>query len=56
MQFVILQAFMFESSLSMNVTKWGNTICEKVDEDYINCWAPLKKNFTGASVESPVKD
>ena len=38
---------MFESSFSMSVTKWGNTICEKVQDDYMKCWAPIKKNFTG---------
>ncbi|CAH1799036.1 unnamed protein product, partial [Owenia fusiformis] len=38
-------AFMFESSLSMAVTKWGNETCEKVDKQYYKCWGPLKKNF-----------
>ena len=36
---------MFESSLSMAVTKWGNKLCEVVDEDYYKCWAGLKKHF-----------
>ncbi|KAL8591800.1 hypothetical protein ACOMHN_047060 [Nucella lapillus] len=36
-------AFMFESSLSMAVTDWGNRT--KVDPDYYQCWQPLKKHF-----------
>ncbi|XP_067951461.1 homogentisate 1,2-dioxygenase-like [Watersipora subatra] len=40
-------AFMFESSLSLAVSKWGQEICQKLQHDYINCWASLKKNFTG---------
>jgi len=38
-------AFMFESSLSMAVTHWGNKTCETVDHDYFKCWQPLKKHF-----------
>lgn len=41
-------AFMFESSLSMVVTRWANSICQKVDPEYYQCWAKLKKHFTGA--------
>lgn len=40
-----LQAFMFESSLSMAVTKWGEKTCSKLDADYYKCWQDLKKNF-----------
>lgn len=36
-------AFMFESSLSMAVTDWGNVT--KVDPQYFQCWQPLKKHF-----------
>lgn len=38
-------AFMFESSLSMAVTKWASE--NKVDDTYFSCWQPLKKHFTG---------
>ena len=40
---------MFESSLSMAVTQWGNKT--KVDDKYYECWQPLKKHFTGPSTE-----
>jgi len=39
------QAFMFESSLSMAVTKWGEETCQKLDAKYYECWQALKKNF-----------
>jgi homogentisate 1,2-dioxygenase len=39
------QAFMFESSLSMVVTKWGEKTCQKLDEKYYECWQALKNNF-----------
>ena len=39
------QAFMFESSLSMAITKWGNETCQKVDHDYYKVWQPLRKHF-----------
>ncbi|KAJ7394371.1 hypothetical protein OS493_000178 [Desmophyllum pertusum] len=38
-------AFMFESSLSMAITKWGNKTCRKVDHDYYKVWQPLQKHF-----------
>lgn len=38
-------AFMFESSLSMAITKWGNDTCQKVDHDYYKAWQPLRKHF-----------
>jgi len=38
-------AFMFESSLSLAVTNWGNKLCGKVDPEYYKCWQGLKKNF-----------
>jgi hypothetical protein len=42
-KFSFLQAFMFESSLSLVVTDWANR--ENVDEDYHLDWAPLQKHF-----------
>ncbi|XP_077300055.1 homogentisate 1,2-dioxygenase [Arctopsyche grandis] len=39
------QAFMFESSLSMKVTKWGEITCQKLDPKYYECWQSLKKHF-----------
>lgn len=40
-----LQAFMFESALSMAVTQWGEKTCQKLDEKYYECWQALKNNF-----------
>lgn len=40
-------SFMFESSLSMAVTKWANKICDKLTPDYYKCWQALPDNFTG---------
>ncbi|XP_037047583.1 homogentisate 1,2-dioxygenase [Bradysia coprophila] len=39
------QAFMFESSLSMAVTKWGEETCQKLDVNYYECWQKLEKHF-----------
>jgi len=39
------QAFMFESSLSLALTKWGEQTCNKVDKNYHKCWKGLKKHF-----------
>uniref|UniRef100_A0A336L0W1 Homogentisate 1,2-dioxygenase n=1 Tax=Culicoides sonorensis TaxID=179676 RepID=A0A336L0W1_CULSO len=39
------QAFMFESSLSMAVTKWGEETCQKLDAKYYECWQGLEKHF-----------
>lgn len=39
-------AFMFESSLSLAVTKWAHTTCDKLDENYYKCWQDLKNNLT----------
>lgn len=39
------QAFMFESSLSMATTKWGQETCNKLDHKYYECWQQLKNNF-----------
>lgn len=40
---------MFESSLSMAVTEWGNKT--KVDDKYYECWQPLKKHFKSSGAE-----
>merc|ERR1711962_369744 len=40
------QAFMFESSYQLALTKWGEETCQKVDPDYFNCWQQLKNNFS----------
>uniref|UniRef100_F7DAA9 Homogentisate 1,2-dioxygenase n=1 Tax=Callithrix jacchus TaxID=9483 RepID=F7DAA9_CALJA len=39
-------AFMFESSLSLAVTKWGLKASGCLDENYHKCWEPLKSHFT----------
>ncbi|XP_065057424.1 homogentisate 1,2-dioxygenase-like [Rhopilema esculentum] len=39
------QAFMFETSLGLSLTEWGENTCQKIDADYFKCWQPLKKNF-----------
>ncbi|XP_057681023.1 homogentisate 1,2-dioxygenase [Corythoichthys intestinalis] len=38
-------AFMFESSLSMAVTKWGLETCQKLDHSYYQCWEHLRSHF-----------
>uniref|UniRef100_A0A7N6A4N2 Homogentisate 1,2-dioxygenase n=1 Tax=Anabas testudineus TaxID=64144 RepID=A0A7N6A4N2_ANATE len=38
-------AFMFESSFSMAVTKWGLQTCQKLDKSYYQCWEPLCSHF-----------
>ena len=39
------QSFMFESSLMLNVTEWAEKTCAKLEAEYFQCWAPLKKHF-----------
>ncbi|KAF2362906.1 Homogentisate 1-2-dioxygenase [Trinorchestia longiramus] len=39
------QAFMFETSLGLGLTKWGGKTCEVIDDDYSKCWRSLGKNF-----------
>lgn len=39
------QAFMFESSLSMAVTAWGQVNCGKLDPTYYECWQRIRKHF-----------
>ena len=36
---------MFESSLSLALTKWGETDCGVVDKGYYQCWQGFKKTF-----------
>lgn len=38
-------AFMFETSLSLAVTRWGQDTCEVLDREYYKCWQKLKENF-----------
>lgn len=38
-------AFMFESSFSMAVTKWGLETCQRLDKNYYKCWEALKSHF-----------
>ncbi|RXN25787.1 homogentisate 1,2-dioxygenase [Labeo rohita] len=38
-------AFMFESSFSMAVTKWGLETCQRLDKSYYKCWEALKSHF-----------
>ncbi|XP_063386983.1 homogentisate 1,2-dioxygenase [Cydia fagiglandana] len=40
------QAFMFESSLSLAITKWGAETCQKLDAKYHECWQALPKLFS----------
>lgn len=36
---------MFETSLGLALTEWGEDTCRKVDASYFECWQGLKKNF-----------
>ena len=36
---------MFETSLGLGLTEWGEETCQKVDYDYYKCWQDLKKHF-----------
>eukprot|EP00111_Clytia_hemisphaerica_P024242 TCONS_00071463-protein len=38
-------SFMFESSLGLALTEWGEKTCEKVDENYSKCWQGLEAKF-----------
>ncbi|GFO43550.1 homogentisate 1,2-dioxygenase [Plakobranchus ocellatus] len=46
-------SFMFESSLSMAVTSWGNNT--KVEREYYKVWQPLKKYFNPKNKEGTKK-
>ena len=39
------QAFMFESSFSMAVTRWGLDTCQRLDKSYYQCWETLRSHF-----------
>lgn len=39
------QSFMFETSLGLGLTQWGEETCRKIDSDYYKCWQGLKKSF-----------
>lgn len=39
------QSFMFETSLGLGLTEYGEETCCSLDKDYYKCWEPLKKNF-----------
>ena len=39
------QAFMFETSLSMAVTEWGELGCQRLDQEYYQCWQGIPKTF-----------
>lgn len=39
-------AFMFETSLCMNLTSWAAQ-SNKLDSNYYKCWEGLKKSFNG---------
>ncbi|KAM4700182.1 homogentisate 1,2-dioxygenase-like [Discoglossus pictus] len=38
-------AILFETSLSMAVTKWGLETCNCLDKNYYKCWEQLKSHF-----------
>lgn len=40
------QAFMFESSLGLAVTKWAEETCAKLDKSYYECWQGIEKHFS----------
>ena len=42
------QSFMFESSLIMYVTEWGQNTSRKLQSDYFKCWQGLTKRFDGS--------
>ncbi|KAA0191563.1 hypothetical protein HAZT_HAZT005224 [Hyalella azteca] len=39
------QSFMFETSLGLGLTEWGEKTCCAIDDEYFKCWQPLAKNF-----------
>ena len=49
LSFIYFKSFMFESSLSLAVTKWAEEISNKLDHEYYKCWKDLKNNFNNAS-------
>ena len=43
-------AFMFETSFGLALTKWGQELCGKIDENYKNDWKGIKANFDGLNL------
>ena len=39
-------AFMFETRFPQHITKFAAEL-ETLQEDYVECWTPLEKKFTG---------
>ena len=39
-------AFMFETRFPQHLTKFAAEL-ETLQEDYVDCWTPLEKQFTG---------
>ncbi len=37
---------MFETSLGLSLTKWGEETCGRIDKDYHKCWEGIQKKFT----------
>ena len=35
-------AFMFESSLMLAITKWGQEGCQTLDDEYFRCWQGIQ--------------
>jgi len=48
-------AFMFESSLMLAITKWGEEGCQVIDDDYFKCWQGLKKLFDVSNPPDPAE-
>ena len=36
---------MFETSLGLGLTHWGEHTCKKIDPNYYKCWEDLKPHF-----------
>ncbi len=45
LSYPLFQAFMFETSLGLSLTKWGEDTCQRLDKDYYKCWKDIKSNF-----------
>lgn len=41
-------SFMFESSLGLALTEWGEKTCGKLDNGYTKCWSNLQAKFDGS--------
>ena len=38
---------MFETSLGLALTEWGEKTCDKIDANYSKCWENLTAKFDG---------